>query len=326
MDEMLHFPDNTNCDVKSFLIGIYGLYSKVFPDQIVSYYITGSRAVNQNIDSSDFDLAFVIKDSKDPLKHITNEQFTEAYKLTKQIRSISRYPVDITILGEQNIKYGGVLACIKQRFLVTGTDVLTDTPLISGVKLQLIHSKVVLHNMRILRDSEVLFYPLDYPDSKDRYCGYTKHGQWSAGDTFQEGLNTLVCLVTIIATLRLSIYANILSPSKQYTFENYRKLLPNDKWVDLIEDIFQICRIDCKGKVPDSPAIRFKIETVCKEVLNMENDFINMLLTDTSFWIDPNDSYPDTKQLVKYVLSSIKPFAEPYKSLHHQLYLKYVQI
>ena len=300
----LNIPSYFKNEEASFLTDIFNSFTSLYPDQVVSYYLTGSRAAKHETATSDYDLAFVVKDKDDPENHITFEQFQSMYEAVRVLRKTSKYPLDITILGERNIKYGSVMACTKQRVLLYGVDTLKTVETLSGTKLHLIFSKVVLQNMKILRGTEVLNYPLTYPDVTDPYYGYTKNGIWNADGTYREGLDILVCLITVIASLRLSMLADVQSPGKHYTATHYKELLPDDRWAQLIEDVYNICKRKYQGELPTGSDIE-KVKQICRRTLEMENYFLLTLMSEPKTWIDPQDYNADTKHLIKYILNSI---------------------
>ena len=305
MNAVLDLPERLNDDVKSFLTDVFNSFTNVYPDQVVSYYLTGSRAAGHETATSDYDLAFVVKDKNDPEKHVTFEEFQSMQLTINDIRKTSKYPLDVTIVGEQNMKYGDVMACTKQRVLLYGTDVLKTVETLGGIKLQLIFSKVVLHNMQVLRGTDVLNYPLSCPDSKDPYYGYTKNGIWNADGSYKEGLDVLVCLITVIASLRLSVFADVQSPGKHYTANHYRSLMPGDIWTELIEDVYNICKVKCQGQIPSDEDTIKKVKQICKRTLEMENQFLRMLTANPKFWIDIEDNNTDTLHLIKYIVNNI---------------------
>ena len=319
MSNVLNFPEYLNNDIKSFLTGIFNSFTNTYPEQIVSYYLTGSRAAGHESTTSDYDLTFVVKDKKDPERHITFEEFQNMQLTIADIRKTSKYPLDVTIIGEQNIKYGDVMACTKQRVLLYGIDVLKTVKTLKGVKLQLIFSKVVLHNMKVLRGMDVLNYPLLYPNEQDEYYGYTKSGIWNADGSYREGLDVLVCLITVIASLRLSIFSDVQSTGKHYTATHYRRLLPNDIWTDLIEDVYNVCKVTYQSELPTDKVNMEKVKLLCKRTLEMENQFLQMLTSNSQFWIDDTDTNTDTKHLIKYIVNSINTD----QPLFNELKLKY---
>lgn len=306
MSTVLNLPERLDNDVKSFLADVFNSFTTVYPNQVVSYYLTGSRAAGHETITSDYDLAFVVKDKNDSEKHVTFEEFQSMQMTISGIRKASRYPIDVTILGEQNIKYGDVMACTKQRILLYGTDVLKTVETLGGIKLQLIFSKVVLQNMKVLRGTDTLNYPLSYPDSNDQYYGYTKNGIWNANGSYKEGLDILVCLITVIASLRLSVFADVQSPGKHYTAKHYRELMPDDIWTELIEDAYNICKVDCQGQLPSDESTIKKVKQICKRTLEMENQFLRMLTANPKFWINTEDNNTDTLHLIKYIVNTIK--------------------
>jgi len=320
----MNYPDNTPEDTKNYLNGIYNLFVTTFPGEIVSFYLTGSRAANLEIESSDYDLAFVVKDPVEPEKHITADKMYEYQRVANNLKYVTRFPTDITILGEQNIKYGGVLTEIYQRFLITGPDVIEGCNLIEGTKLNLILAKNIINLMKLIRGSNKLAYPCEVPEQLAAYFGYKNNGRTVPGGWYVDSFNNLTTLVGSIAYYRLSVFGRTTTSNKQATYETYRKVLHTDPWCDLVEGIYKTCRLKCNNSLPKDYKTQAAITELCKRVHQFENDFLWMLITRSDDWIDPNNKDQDVKEIIKYILETVDPLDAPFDMQWKALREKYL--
>lgn len=238
-------------------------FQGAYPARLRAVYLLGSRALGEALATSDLDLGLVFSGA------LGREDRDRVWDHLKTVGP-GPVPVDLVILDEGELGRG-VRPRMKQGRLLAGEDVLKDCPLLPPEELLGHFAYSALFFIWLIRGKpEELRPPLAYPSPDGPCGGYADRGEWEGGDRFSPGLGTLVNLVVSLANFRLA-EIGIYFPSKTQTVREYRRHLPDDPWLDLVEQVYADGRLRWQGRVPQDEAGRRRLEAWCPRVLAFEN-------------------------------------------------------
>jgi hypothetical protein len=90
----------------------------------------------------------------------------------------------------------------------------------------------------VIRERQVLAYPLSYPDASDRFYGYTKKriAAWYPA-AMEQGTKELITGITRTATALLALRAHQYVGSKSASIRLYREHIA-DEWTEYLETVY----------------------------------------------------------------------------------------
>jgi predicted nucleotidyltransferase len=269
-----------------------------FPAEIHSIYLLGSWARHDEIATSDVDLLLVLNRRPKASKRAEIRAFISTLNRMAETR------LDIGVYVRSELKCG-VTPYMKRHKVLAGNDLLRGAPLISRPEAILLFAAQSLRFMRTARGgTKTLAFPLRYPSPSGRYHGYDTHGIRPASGGFKPGLNTLVNLVSSIATFRLLALGGTFPADKLSAAAAYRKHLPKDPWRQLVVETIELCRNRCQGRLPADRATGRSLSRLCRRILDLENDFLGTLNADLLRHIPRNDR--DLRRRAAILLKSLK--------------------
>jgi hypothetical protein len=254
--------------VDQILQGIIGLYQCVFPGYLRAYYVIGSYADRSTVPISDLDLAIVFA------KPLTHDQLAQAHALKHHSALISPVRLDIGLTLE------GHLSDIEQVLLKLGSLFIYGDDLRESLVLPSIEAyrrDVTWSPYRflgqVIREREVLAYPLTYPDAADPFYGYTRkriESWYPAGVKY--GTKELITGVTRTATALLALCANQYVGTKGASIRLYREHI-GDEWAEYLETLYRKGKGEWQYAVPEDPADQALLRELCHRTLAFENHY-----------------------------------------------------
>ena len=252
--------------VDRILQGIVGLYEQVFSGYIRSYYVIGSYSDSSMVSSSDIDLVIVFA------KPLTHEQLRQAFSLAGHCSLISPIRLDIELELEQNLADINRVILKLGSALIYGEDIRETftLPPIEAYQRDVTWSPYRFFG-QVIRDQEILTYPLNYPDPQAPFYGYTRKriASWYP-DTVEQGTKELITAVTRTATALLALEAHQYVGTKGASIKSYRAHI-DDEWAEYIETLYQKGKVEWQYAIPDAAADQQLLRSLCQRTLAFEN-------------------------------------------------------
>ncbi len=289
---------------EEFLSSLCDLLQAAFPD-ILSIYLLGSRAVGTAIPTSDVDLAVIFKGGEQAAQKPRVRRFLDAW------RRLSPVMMDLAVLDEAEVRQG-VKPHLKLGRLLVGPDVIKTSPLRPQAELLLLFAGAAFYFIPVVRNfPPKVRYPLAFPDPASPYRGYEAQGICTAPGRYRPGFSALVNLVVGIANFRLALLKGIFTPNKSLTVSAYREHLPNDRWLPLVAEIYETCRLRLQGELPETTEDRARLSHLCAQVLEFENDFLGtcILSLDLFLAVDHPDLQRQVAAFVRTIETDVPPQA-----------------
>jgi predicted nucleotidyltransferase len=250
------------------LQAIVGRYERAFPDCIRAYYLIGSYADGDTVPISDIDVAIVFA------RPLTPERLAQAHALAQQCAQDSPIRLDIGLTRERD------LSSIEQVLLKLGGLFIYG----DDVRHQLVLPPLALYQRdvtwspyrflgQVLRERQVLAYPLSYPDASDPFYGYTKKriAPWYPAGV-EQGTKEWITGVTRTATALLALRAHQYVGSKSASIRLYRERIA-DEWTEYLETLYHKGKGEWQYQVPDHAADRQQLRELCRQTLGFENHY-----------------------------------------------------
>lgn len=263
---LLHSTVNT--DVDCILQTVIHAYENEFPGYIRAYYIIGSYSDRSYVPNSDIDLGIIFA------KPLTQEQLERAWALAEECASISQIRLDIGLDLEQNLPGVGRVLFKLGSLCVYGTDIRDQLELPPMAEYQ---RDVTWSPYRFLgqvvRDQEVLIYPLAYPDAADHFYGYTQKRihEWYPAEV-TSGTKETITGITRTATALLALHEHCHVGTKKASVELYRRHI-NDEWTDVVETWYYKGKLEWHYAIPTQAEDQKLLRDLCQQTLAFENHY-----------------------------------------------------
>jgi len=254
--------------VDHILQGIVGLYETVFPSYIRAYYIIGSYADRSAVTISDIDMSIVFT------KPLTHDQLAQALALIDHCSLISPIRLDIGMELEQRLSGMQCTLLKLGSRLVYGDDIREHLQL---PPMPLYQRDVTWSPYRflgqVLRQQQVLVYPLTYPDANDPFYGYTQKriNHWYPANITQ-GTKELVTGIARTATALVALLAQQQVGTKQASIRLYREAI-GDEWSDYLEALYEHGKSAWHYRIPEDLADQQLLQALCRQTLAFENHY-----------------------------------------------------
>ena len=259
-------PDNQT--IRPLLDGTIGLLETIFPHRIRAFYLTGSFAEGTAVANSDLDLIVVFKgtfqgDEADHLRQVRHH----ASKLSLiRLDLTPKNEVDLMAKGATGLKLAG-------KFLY-GQDIRDQVPFEPLAQYRQDVMRGFFSYQREIRgDVEAPSLPVVYPDPDSEFYGYEKFGNWHGGECFTPGTRLLINLITLGATVSLTILHKARAGSKMQAITKYQRLI-GDEWADWLAELYQLAKIELHYTLPLETAVRHQL----RHLIQRTPDFENMIL------------------------------------------------
>lgn len=249
---------------------IIGLVERRFPDRIRGYYLVGSYAVGEAVETSDIDIVVVFKGS------FELEEKQPFAQILSKCNWMSPFAVDLTPVSEAMLlRVGGVRFQTASLFIY-GEDIRAAVP----KKPIEHHIRETMHDQfrlfaRVRGNPPILRFPLKYPDPVGEFYGYDCRIMRTADGMCHPGIKDLVLNVLCPAWALILLKAGkYVGNGKKSDCGTQYRIWINDEWTALIEAIDEYCRKQWAYLVPEQSAQRQLLRSLCERALSFENYFL----------------------------------------------------
>ena len=225
--------------IDNILVGIVGIFETVFPNRIRAYCVTGSYSNRSAIGTSDIDIIVTFKGNS--IDEQEEERFSE---IGSYCELISPVELDFKCIDEGkllrlNTEFPYTHFAIVNKIgslLVYGEDIRDNIPLPPVDAVVWTYMEAICHEYQCFlaqrrQSSEVLTFPLRYPEPEGEFYGYV-----NSRGIFDLVLNTGLA-VTIICAIKVQRYV----ASKSDCPSIYAECI-NDEWTPFVQEVFEKCR------------------------------------------------------------------------------------
>lgn len=250
------------------LRGIVGLFELVFPGLPRSYFLQGSRADGTAVSTSDLDVRILFAGD------LTGEELARARALAAHCKSLSAIALDLSVSGERPFLDFGDARLKHASLLIYGADVRDVLP---PASVELAWRAAMYGERRLISrvrgDPHRLQFPLGYPDPDGEFFGYDRRRIRTTDGVIRATTKDLVRTVSGAAGAFACRASRQQVLGKGEAVRLYRETI-GDGWTKLIEDVDRTCRVEFAYLIPDHPADRARLRSLCARALDLENHFL----------------------------------------------------
>jgi len=251
--------------VDRILGGVIGIFERVFPNRIRSYYLTGSYANGTAVSTSDIDLHPIFKGG---FKDETEE--TSADQIEALCDMISPIELGIHPQDERPVCHNGIFKL--QCLLIFGEEIRAQMPL--RPLEEFIRFSMDTSNQRKVRKlDEPMVFPLNYPNPSGEFYGYDQREMRSMDSYQGKGTKDLVGVIYGAAIAMVAKKTKGYVPSKSEAFRLYREFV-NDEWTDFVTEVWDTCRMQWEYRIPEDETGQRRLRKLCEQTLAFENHYL----------------------------------------------------
>jgi hypothetical protein len=245
-----------------------------FADRLRAIYLAGSYAYGTPVAANDLDMHIITTDAgrSDDAERIDRLEsvcsILAATKVDLMLCSLDR------LLRDDEQTYLLRLTLKTDAIFVAGDDVRDQITLPQLDHYQRWISRApFINSAHVLRQTNQLTYPLDYPDPSGEFYGYDLRRTDNVYSPTGRGTKDLVSLICWTATARLAIDACEYVGSKAASIQRYQECI-HDEWNPFIGAVYETCRSQWGYLVPERKADRAFLRELCHQTLAFENAYI----------------------------------------------------
>jgi hypothetical protein len=264
---LLHGAGVANID--QVLCQVVCTFEAAFPNRIRGYYVGGSYANGSHVPTSDLDLFIVFREA------FAEGERARAERLGRHCARTSAAELELPITDEASLVGVNRMALKMDSALVYGEDVRDQIPLLQMADyVRQVSYRPLSYIGAVLRDSETLTFPVDYPDPQGVFYGYDREmGPYTGTRT--RGTKWLVVNVCWIATALIAIQARQYVAGKSHCAHRYRECV-GDKWTGLVSAIYERCKLRWAYRIPGDRDGRRQLKALCRQTLGFENHYLDV--------------------------------------------------
>lgn len=268
MEALALYTSTGDQQVDDIVHGTIGILETTLPDRIRAYYLHGSFADGSGIETSDIDLFLV------PKGRFTAQEREKIQRITHFCSLFSPFMVEMIAVDEDAILQSGHfrIKCASQ--LLWGEDLRASIP--EQTLDQYLHMYArfpYVYIGQMLRNSEMVTYPLSYPQPTGEFYGYDQQ-LLPPANVKQHNIKKLVTSVCWIATILIAWHAGETVPGKKASVEMYRECV-NDKWTTFIEEMYEWGNRQWRYLIPQKDEERQRLRDLCAQTLAFENHYLS---------------------------------------------------
>jgi len=251
--------------------GVVGIFETAFPERICGYYIEGSYADHTAVAASDVDLTIVFQDA-----WLSEEENDRAGRLAAYVADMTSIEIDIELVDQQSLRVGAKPTLKLGAQLLYGDDVRDDVPLmpIHEWTRQRMHAAYWLM-INVFGRAVPVRLPLDYPDPKDEFYGYTRRLIQLPDGREVPSTRDLIRVTGWAATALMALQAHRYVVRKRDCFLAYEQYI-NDEWSPLLNELYRTCRSRWNYLLPERDEDRQYLREMCERTLDFENYFMSV--------------------------------------------------
>lgn len=258
--------------IDDLLSQIVERYEAKFPGRVRGYYLTGSYAEGNAVEGSDIDLYVLFKGA-----FLSEEEAAEAQEMTLSFAQLTPIRLDITARSEElhESLRSYVRVAIKQNSrLLYGEDTRESMNLPAREEYVRDATDAALEFLLRQRETDVLTYPLNYPDPAGAFFGYDQPQRLLQDPTdVRQGIRLLVESACRIATALLALQTQSYISTKWESVQTYRSLI-NDEWTPFLEAMFEKGKMQWGYYLPKSEEERVELRVLCAQMPSFENSYL----------------------------------------------------
>ncbi|GCE13455.1 nucleotidyltransferase domain-containing protein [Tengunoibacter tsumagoiensis] len=245
-------------------------FEEAFPDRIRSYYVEGSLANRSTVSTSDIDLLLIFKG-----RFVDEAESQRVEALAERLAQTSPIELDLDWKDELRLQEGVWPALKFGSELVYGEEIRDQLPLISLEQWtrDRMHSSF-WRTGHLFHRTLPLDYPLQYPQPDEEFYGYDQRTVQLKDGREVKSTRDLIRLVGWSATALIAYQAGQYVARKSDCHQMYRKYVADDQLADLLQEIYELCRGRWNYLLPEDPAERRKLRSICEQTLRFENHFL----------------------------------------------------
>lgn len=250
---------------------VFDTLDYAFPGAVRGVYLHGSRAENAALSDSDVDLTIMVHDAVGMARvrsAIDNRRLPGGQRIDAHVDTVQ-------MLANPNYAFitAGLMYASN---LIRGEDIreLVPDPDYAHFRRWVLNQ--ARKGIAMLRDKDNVNPPVDYPDPALPYDGYTvvRKPEWYPPNT-NNGTKELVAVATYCASAWVVTHAKRWLTSKVQAVSAIREI-ENSTRAALVERLFQLCRIQNRGRVPTSTEGQAELTALCQEFLGFENEILDL--------------------------------------------------
>lgn len=268
-DQELRIEPTGNGRVDAILRGVIGIFETLFPGRIRGYYLTGSFHDGSATPLSDIDLLILFSGG-----FVDEGEEETACRTAEYCSLLSPIELDLVPLSEPVSFPLRAVSLKRASRLLYGEDVRDQIPLppLDAYVRQVMRvaSQVVA---RLRPDLSVLTFPLDYPHPEAEFFGYDRREMTVPDGTLVPCTKDLVLAAGLAAAAIVAWRAGCYVAGKSDCLKLYREQI-GDPWTGFLEEVYQRCRSQWGYRVPEEPAGRAVLRSLCQQALAFENHFL----------------------------------------------------
>lgn len=260
-----------NQRVDNILCGLITIYETLFPERIRGYYLMGSYTDASAGAISDIDMSIIFKN------HFVDEsEENKAHHILDACALLSPIRLDILVVSEEGLKPEDIRLKTAS-VCIYGEDIRDNIPLPTRESYtRYITGWPFYFLARVLRNVEVLHFPVQYPQPDAEFYGYTQKRvpAWYP-PSIQSGTKELVASVCWTATALLTLKTGHHAGKKAAAIKTYSQLI-GDEWTGFIQDIYGKCSQQWGYRIPHDSSDRALLEDLCRRMLAFENHYLRI--------------------------------------------------
>lgn len=294
-DRSLHDPTG-NPRVDRVLAGILSAFADAFPGGVRAGYLFGSHAEGSAVEASDVDLFIVLGGEPDA------EALDRAKRLAHGCEIGADVPTDVLVVTEAALLREGHFRIEANSRLVYGQDFRQQMPPTTiETYLRRYAAAPVSYMAGVLRRTDRIVYPLDYPDPNGEFFGYDARQLPPRGGP-AHNIKSFVATVCWGATMLASFASGQMVRSRSASVAAYRESV-GDGWTGFVEAVYEHGRRRWGYLVPAEPGQRRLLRGLCRQALAFENRYLERYREYLLQEIDAAD--PDARLLAVQRLGAV---------------------
>ena len=254
--------------VDRVLAGAVGLAETVAPGQVLAYYLVGSHAAGEAVPGSDVDLLMLLKPG------VTARLRAGLWDVFRCLSQVSPVPLDVLLEDAAAVGWESAAALPAARLLY-GADLRPHLASPGPANLRRLAVRRA-HELvcEVFRVSPPVPLPLPPPDPTDLWLGLVKLGVRYPDGCERPGLRELTAAVLWPARALVLLQAGAWVATKGESLVVAYEAHVGDGWTSLVASASRRCRAEWAYRVPDDPAGRQELRTVCEGAVGFAAHFL----------------------------------------------------
>jgi hypothetical protein len=243
-------------------------FAAAFPGRIRAYYLIGSYVDGSAASTSDVDVCVVFKDD-----FVDRDEEESARRVWRSVSDGSPVQFDLPSFSERQLLDAGHYRIKTASVLLFGEDIRDRMPpMILGTYLRTYWHAPYAYMAQVLRGTNLLRFPLTYPDVDGAFFGYDRCDDELHGEGIRS-TKALVATVCWIATMIVGFRAGRMVGTKDESVRVYRETI-GDVWADFVEAMYTQGKQAWSYRVPGATADRALLRDLCARMLAFENHYL----------------------------------------------------